>query len=98
MDSAQDDLLRAYSRLSAMRANFATSDWIDVKTGSEYDDLVDRISNELQTNLGEFKAKGLPSTEGHPFYEGNAFRSRLDGLLNYLRTLMPQEAKKRLGF
>lgn len=98
MDPISDEVLRVHSRLAALRSNYVDVDWISIEVGKEYDSLLDRAAASLNIKLDEFKVGGSNLSPNSKYHEGHAFRSQIDGALNYLIALMPPEAKGRIGY
>ncbi len=81
-----------------MRANLANAKAVNSNFGPEYDVLVDRAAMASDRDLAEFKIGDDHKVPGSNSYNGEGFRSRVDGLLGYLRSLMPNETVQKIGF
>lgn len=81
-----------------MRVNLADAKAVTSNFAPEYDALVDRAATASDRDLSEFKIGDDHKVPGSNAYNGAGFRSRLDGLLGYLRSLMPAETIEKIGF
>jgi hypothetical protein len=94
----QDELARVYARIGAMRANLTSAQAVSSDFGWEYDGLVGRAARASGVDLAEFKIGNDHMIANSSAHEADGFRSRLDGLLGYLRSLMPAETVDKIGF
>lgn len=98
MRESQDELARAYARIIAMRANLSESPAVSPSFGPEYDALVDRAARASGLDLSEFKIGDDHKIPHADAYLVDGFLSRVDGLLAYLRTQMPEATVRKIGF
>lgn len=108
-----DKILRAYTRLIALKKNLPSGHDIHEKYVKEYHKIINTLSTEANTSLGEFK---IPTAEikpiwtgsnyltGENFYsEGNyreriLFLSKLNALLSYFQIKYLSQEKPDIGF
>ncbi len=98
MTDQQDELARTYARIIAMRVNLDGVREVRRNFGPEYDTLVDRAATASGRDLSEFKIGHDHRWEHIDAYHTQGFLTRLDGLLGYLRSLMPTETVDKIGF
>ena len=108
---SDDELLRAYAHLDALRRNVPVAT-IRREFAARYDDEVRRIGRELGSDLDEFLTpadayyrplaprRGAPATEEaeESHVRRELFLERFDALLSYLQYRMPPQVKQRIGF
>jgi len=108
-----DKILRAYTRLVALKENLLSRHDIHEKYIKDYHEIVDVLSSEAHTSLGEFR---IPAHEikpiltggnyltGEKFYskdnycERTLFLSKLDALLSYFQIKYLSKEKQEIGF
>ncbi len=98
MGDSQDELARTSARIIAIRVNVQDAQTVTSDFGWEYDGLVDRAAKATGRNLSEVKIGNDHRATNPKVYLADGFRARLDGLLGYLRSLMPAETVDKIGF
>ena len=97
MADPADELTRVYSRIMAFRQN-VQGEAVRKEVCGLYDDLVDRAQAALSKDLQEFKVNGRFPTRNNQFHFGDGVLSQIDGLINYLRSMIAPEKVQRIGF
>ena len=97
MTDATDELNRVYSRILAIRQNLP-KEIVAKETCQIYDDLVDRAQQASGRNLEEFNVGNKFLTPNSLYYHSDGVRSQIDGLTNYLRSMIAPETVQRIGF
>jgi len=92
-----DELNRVYSRIVAIRLNLDNEN-VPPETCQMFDQLVDRAQVASGRHLQEFKVGDKFLTPNKKYHQGDGVRSQIDGLANYLRSVMTPETVERIGF
>ena len=105
--SVDDKLLRGYARLAALRTK-AEKNPASAELGEEYNSVATDIAGSIERDLSEFTLgedafwtdSGRRGRDGKPVRYVNAsmFLARLDGLLYYLKLLVPSDSGRKIGF
>jgi hypothetical protein len=95
---SQDELLRVFSRVAAQRQNLTRPDYVFKEECSSYDELVERAQKALGIDLEEFKVGDKHLSPNGRVHYADAVRALMDGLLNYLSTMIPAQDVQRIGF
>ncbi len=100
--AGDDTLSRCYASLVAIR-RVMDRGAITPELGEQYNRVVQRMAPELNRDLDEFLLtpeciRVHPTRRGRPREVlASLFYARIDGLLNYLTLLMPEDLVRRLG-
>lgn len=97
MTDSADELNRVYSRIVAIRLNL-DNESVAPETCQMFDELVDRAQTASGRDLQEFKVGDKFLTANKKYHQGDGVRSQIDGLANYLRSVMTPEVVERIGF